>query len=148
MIKKLDIDRYAIGQINMLANRLITKFSEAYQTQFGVGIMEWRVIAILYDHPHSSLQYISDIVGLDKAAVSRSLKKLAEKKLVIIKEDSVDKRAYKLKLSKKGENLYAQISEFSLQKNDELLNGLSEHEISEFFRLISFMKVKADQLFK
>ncbi|NUG02798.1 MarR family winged helix-turn-helix transcriptional regulator, partial [Acinetobacter oleivorans] len=114
MVRKLDIDRYAIGQINMLANRLITNFSEAYQIRFGVGIMEWRVIAILYDHPNSSLQYISDIVGLDKAAVSRSLKKLSEKKIVLIKEDKLDKRAYKLKLSKKGEILYTEISEFSL----------------------------------
>ena len=145
-MKKVKIERYAIGQINMLANRLATKSSDAYQKNFGIGIMEWRVLAILATYNNNSVQSIADIIGLDKGAVSRALKKLVDKKYVTIQEDEFNKRAYIINITREGRSLHDQVYDFSMQREEKLLSGLDEREKDELFKYLKYLKEIIDEL--
>lgn len=144
--KRVEIDRYAIGQINILANKLATKSSEAYQKNFDIGIMEWRVLAILAVYENYSVQNITDIIGLDKGAVSRALKKLEAKSYVTIQEDEFNKRAYIINITKQGRLLHDKVYDFSMKREEKLLSKLNHDEKEELFKYLKYLKEMIDLL--
>ena len=74
----LDLARYVPALITFLANKLSASASGQYRKMFGVGIVEWRVIALLAVEPETTANSVSNVIGLDKALVSRTVKKLKE----------------------------------------------------------------------
>ncbi|MCJ8161262.1 MarR family winged helix-turn-helix transcriptional regulator [Acinetobacter zhairhuonensis] len=145
-MQKIIIDRHATAQINMLANKLMLKSSTAYTQNFGIGMMEWRVIAVLSGNPNSSLQIVSDLLGLDKAAVSRTVKKLEEKKYISVDGDNTDKRAYVLNLTESGKQLYEVAADFAIAREQLLLEELDEAEKNQLFHLLKKLRNKVDQM--
>lgn len=146
MMQKINFKRHAIGQINQLSNKLMTKTNDAYQKNFGISSIEWRIIVVLFDYPDIALNEVSDLMSIDNALVSRTLKKLTAKNYLIAARDSADKRTYKLRLTDQGRALYHQAAEFSLAREDKFLTSLSENEVNELFRLIHILKANADSL--
>ena len=145
-MQKINIDRHATAQINMLANKLMLKSSAAYTQNFGIGMMEWRVISVLSSSPNSSLQSISDILGLDKAAVSRTVKKLEEKKYISIDGDETDKRVYVINLTPKGEQLYEVAADFAIEREKLLLENLSDDEKDQLFNILKILRNKVNEM--
>lgn len=143
---KINIDRHATAQINMLANKLMLKSSVAYTKKFGIGMMEWRVISVLFSNPNSSVQNISDILGLDKAAVSRTIKKLNEKKYLEISGDSDDKRIYVINLTEFGQEIYEVASDFSIEREKQLLETLDDTEKDQLFNILKKLRNNVDQM--
>jgi DNA-binding MarR family transcriptional regulator len=145
-MQKINIDRHATAQINMLANKLMLKSSAAYTQNFGIGMMEWRVISVLASNPNSSLQVVSDILGLDKAAVSRTVKKLEEKQYITIGGDTADKRVYVINLTETGLQLYEVAADFAIAREQLLIEELDETEKDQLFHLLKKLRNKVDQM--
>lgn len=146
LMQKINIDRHATAQINMLANKLMLKSSTAYTQNFGIGMMEWRVISVLSNSPNSSLQSISDILGLDKAAVSRTVKKLEEKQYISVAGDKSDKRVYVINLTQTGKQLYEVAADFAIDREKQLLENLNDDEKDQLFRLLKMLRNKVDEM--
>lgn len=145
-MSKINFKRHAIGQINQLSNKLMTKTNEAYQKNFHISSMEWRIIVVLYDYPNASLQQVSEIMSIDKALVSRTLKKLTAKNYITAIKEETDKRTYQLKLTEEGKILYHRAAEFSIRREEQFLARLTENEMNELFRLLHILKETADIL--
>ncbi|MCE6234889.1 MULTISPECIES: MarR family winged helix-turn-helix transcriptional regulator [Acinetobacter calcoaceticus/baumannii complex] len=145
-MQKINIDRHATAQINMLANKLMLKSSTAYTQKFGIGMTEWRIISVLSSTSDCSVQKISDILGLDKAAVSRTIKKLEEKKYIEVKGHSEDKRTYVINLTQLGEELYEVASEFALERERRLLETLEETEKDQLFNLLKKLHSNVEEM--
>jgi DNA-binding MarR family transcriptional regulator len=145
-MQKINIDRHATAQINMLANKLMLKSSTAYTQNFGIGMMEWRVISVLSNNANSSLQLVSDILGLDKAAVSRTVKKLEEKKYISVEGDENDKRVYVINLTELGQQLYEVAADFAIAREQLLLQELDEVEKDQLFHLLKKLRNTVDQM--
>lgn len=145
-MQKINIDRHATAQINMLANKLMLKSSAAYMQNFGIGMMEWRVISVLSSSQNSSLQSVSDILGLDKAAVSRTVKKLEEKKYISVGGDNTDKRVYVINLTESGQELYEVAADFAIDREKQLLENLTDDEKDQLFRILKTLRAKVDEM--
>lgn len=143
---KINIDRHATAQINMLANKLMLKSSVAYTKKFGIGMMEWRVISVLFSNPNSSVQNISDTLGLDKAAVSRTIKKLNDKKYLEINGHSDDKRIYVINLTEFGQKIYEVASDFAIEREKKLLETLDDTERDQLFNILKKLRNNVDQM--
>ncbi|MBI0395416.1 MarR family winged helix-turn-helix transcriptional regulator [Acinetobacter bereziniae] len=145
-MQKINIDRHATAQINMLANKLMLKSSAAYTKKFGIGMMEWRVISVLFSNPNSSVQNISDTLGLDKAAVSRTIKKLQDKKYLVINGHSEDKRIYVINLTDLGQKIYEVASDFAIEREKQLLEELNDIEKDQLFNILKKLSFNVDQM--
>lgn len=145
-MQKIKIDRHATAQINMLANKLMLKSSTAYTHKFGIGMTEWRIISVLSGASDCSVQKISDILGLDKAAVSRTIKKLEEKKYIEINGHAEDKRIYVINLTQAGQKLYEVASDFAIEREKQLLEDLEEEEKDQLFNILKKLRNKVDQM--
>src|SRR5260370_22629795 len=90
---------YLIGAIS---NILWMGGSRLYRRAYDIGLTEWRLMWVLAIAPRITAQRASQIMGLDKAAVSRALAALERRGLVRAVPDPSDSRQRIIELSEAG----------------------------------------------
>ena len=122
----LDYDTYVTGMIAWLANRLSIGAAATYRGLFGIGVMEWRVMAHLAIEPGSTGARIGRVIGLDKAAVSRTVATLLHRGLATRVEGAG--RGQQWALTDAGAALHARVLASALDREAWLLAPLSVAE--------------------
>jgi len=125
---KLDFDSFVPFTLIAIANRIGRSASRTYLAQFGIGLNEWRVMAHLRVRPGITAHHICDLSELDKAAVSRSLRQLELKKLVVIGRGADDPRGRALRLTAAGDLLHDRLVRIAVTREALLLSGFSAEE--------------------
>jgi DNA-binding MarR family transcriptional regulator len=133
---RLEPERHAAFRIVSLANRISASASQAYLRCFGVGVMEWRVLAMIAVEPGISANGIAARSGLDKSSVSRGVHALVRKGDVEVGEDAADSRRSFLNLTASGQALHDRILKASLERERLLLDGLSDVDRGTLFGLL------------
>ena len=139
----LNLDRYVPALLTFLTNKMSSGASATYRKHFGIGIVEWRVLVMLAVEDHISANRMVQVIGLDKSAVSRSLKLLEHDGYVSTEIDAQDARRYTVSLTRAGRNLHDQVLVTALERERLLLATLSNDEVGT---LISFLHRMSAQL--
>jgi DNA-binding MarR family transcriptional regulator len=126
--KALDFNVYVPAYLTLLANKISSGASAIYRPKFGVGITEWRIVALLAVEPWIAAGRVCDVTGLDKAAVSRSLRDLAQRGLVDMEVDAADQRRQLIALTHKGVLLHDRMVDIAVERERQLLAALSTEE--------------------
>lgn len=121
----LDFDAYTQHLMSVVVNKLGSLSSADYLAQFGLGSIEMRTMASLAYQPNLKASEICNLIGIDKAAISRALTKLMDRALLIASED----RQKRYQLSDTGWSLHEQFLELVKQRQSSLTQGLSEDEL-------------------
>ncbi len=119
-----------VVQMIFLANRYTRHISKIYLEQFGVGVMDWRMLVMLAREPECSVAHASRTIGIDKAAVSRCLKRLEKQGLAKVSSIGNDERRKEWVLTQRGGTLHDKILKVSLAEQKKLLAGFSRDEVS------------------
>ena len=101
--KVLNLTGYVTFYFTVLANKLSSGASRLYLKRYDIGIIEWRVMAMLAVEPRISPVRICQIIGLDKGAVSREMRKLEAKGYLTVDEDPESTRRRTLELTPSGQ---------------------------------------------
>jgi DNA-binding MarR family transcriptional regulator len=141
-INKLDLDRYVPAMLTFLANKLATGASLSYRKHFGIGVVEWRLIALLAVEDKITANRICQVIGLDKSAVSRSLQVLEAAGQISGKVDSKDARRYAVSLTAEGKALHDRVIKVALERERRLLSDFSAAEVDTLVSLLSRMQAK------
>ena len=72
--RTLSFERSPTVLLSFAANRFSRAAARVYQDRFGIGAMDWRMLVMLTRAPGSGVSDAARTIGIDKAAVSRSLK--------------------------------------------------------------------------
>lgn len=131
---QLDLDNHIPGLLVWVNNKFSADGSRAYRKMFGVGLSDWRVVAYLGVFTQGTAAQIGEFLGMDKAAVSRSVSSL--KGMGYINAQEPDGRRIHLSLNHKGIAIYNGILEVALARAEALLNGLNQTERAELVRLL------------
>jgi DNA-binding MarR family transcriptional regulator len=132
----LDLDRYTVAYMVWTANKLSRGASHTYLKVFGVGVEVWRCLVLLAIHGSIAAQQVSQVMGMDKAAVSRCFKILQAKGLIVMGLNASDGRVRIATLTPKGRVLHDQILEIALERERALLTVLSVSERETLLRLL------------
>jgi DNA-binding MarR family transcriptional regulator len=132
----LDLDHYVPAYLTFLAGKISNSASATYRPKFGVGITDWRIMALLATEPWISAGRVCDVIGLDKAAVSRSVREM--KKLGIVEADE-DQYRQLIALTRKGLSLHDRIVKVSLEREQQLLENFSAAERKLLINFLSRM---------
>ncbi|MCB1474516.1 MAG: MarR family transcriptional regulator [Rhodobiaceae bacterium] len=133
----LDLDNYVPALLSWLNNKLSAGGSSLYRERFGIGIADWRVLAYLGVKTSGTGAEISEFLGMDKAAVSRSIASLKQKGLATAKKPG--RRSIELLLTAKGALLYNEILDVALVRERALLDGFSDEERLQSITLLQRM---------
>jgi len=124
----IDLDRYVPAAITFIANKWSRSSSTLYRRRFGVGMVEWRLMVLLAVEPWITAARADTVIGMDKAAVSRSVRQLEKHGLVALRPNAVDPRRREMALTAEGRRLHDRIAEVALERERQMLSCLSEDE--------------------
>jgi DNA-binding MarR family transcriptional regulator len=110
--------------------------SQIYLRLFGVGIESSRCLVRLAIHRSVTAQQVSQIIGMDKASVSRCFKSMQAKRLIIMGLDTADGRVRKATLTRRGRALHHQIREMALERERALVAVLNEVDRETLVRVL------------
>ncbi len=142
----IELDAFIPAALTNLAQKITSTASATYRPRFGVGITEWRVIAQLAGEPWIAPVRICEATGLDKAAVSRSLRELARAGLVEMRSDEPNRRRVPFALTAKGLAVHDRIVRVALARQERLLKGFSPEERAQLKDFIARMRRVVDAI--
>jgi len=132
----IDLDRYVPAYFVWIANKLTRGASQNYLNLFGVGAEVWRCMVLLAVHETITAQQVSQIIGMDKASVSRCFKQMVAKKLITLELDSADGRVRLASFTVHGRHIHDQILGIALARERALVEVLSKDDHETLLRLL------------
>jgi DNA-binding MarR family transcriptional regulator len=132
----IDLERYAPAYLTFVANKLGRGASRNYLKVFDVGVETWRCLVLLAIHTSITAQEVSQVLGMDKASVSRCFKGLQARRLITMGLDDADGRVRIATLTPAGRTLHNEIRDMALDRERALLSVLSESERDTLIRLL------------
>jgi DNA-binding MarR family transcriptional regulator len=124
------LDRNASVPFLLIAasNKIVASASQAYMRHYRLGIMEWRVMALLAADPGMTGKDISVLSGVTAGSVSRAINILNKLRYLDVSSDAADNRRSILKLNAAGMALHDRIIISALEREALLLTGFSQAE--------------------
>lgn len=132
----LDLEHFLPYRLSVLSNRVSAAIAQAYSERFGLGITQWRVMAVIGRYPDLSAGEVAQRTGMDKVAVSRAVAGLLEDGRLERDTHGDDRRRSVLRLSAEGERVYREIVPHALEFERRLLGGMPPEERDLLFRLL------------
>jgi DNA-binding MarR family transcriptional regulator len=132
----LDTEQHVPYFFTFISNKLSNDASALYRSRFNIGITEWRVMSVLASKPDIHANQIAAFLGTDKAAISRSLKRLEELKWINPSPTQIDRRSRTIRLSSAGFTVHDEIIELALQRERKVLSVLSPEDQKTFIRIL------------
>jgi DNA-binding MarR family transcriptional regulator len=111
------------------SSKLVASASQVYTRHYGLGIMEWRVMALLAADPGLTGKDISRLSGVTAGSVSRAINALKRLRYLAVRSDAQDNRRSFLRLNAAGMDLHDRVIICALQREALLLTGFSPVEL-------------------
>ncbi len=129
-----------------LATNISNACSKIYRTEFDISVPEWRVLARLAENDKLNAKDIGKVTFMDKSKVSRAVKTLENKNLLIREKDEKDNRAAYLSLTTQGRDIYAKIAPKALDWEEELISSLDISEYRDLMRIMEKLDNKVEEM--
>jgi DNA-binding MarR family transcriptional regulator len=130
------------SKVIRLSNILRRSSTLVYGRKFGLSQVEWRIVALVGEHAPTSLNGLADLMGLDKGQISRGVSALVRRRL-LLREYRRQGRGVQITLGTRGAQVYGQLIESAFARNRVLLQGMSETETVQLFKLLDRLIVSA-----
>ena len=117
--------------------RLTRGASAHYRAAFDLGMAEVRLLLVLRSTEALNVGELSAASDLDKAAVSRSLVLLEERKLVSVEQTRTRGRAAIASLTPEGKKLSARLTQISLQRQARLFKNFTKTDKERLHALLN-----------
>ncbi len=137
------LERFVPYRLSVLTNIISRTFGRLYGERFGLGIPEWRVMAVLGRFAPLSSGEVCARTAMDKVRVSRAVEKLRRSGLVEHAIDASDRRRSRLRLSAAGRRIHDAIVPMGLAAEALLLAELSAAERRTLDRLLDKLTARA-----
>ena len=131
-----DLARVTAYRLAVLSNRLTLWSARVYGREFGISVLEWRVLAILAALGPAVARDVAEFSVLDKSNVSRAVRRLTARGLVRQTDHPGDGRSRILTLTRAGTALYRKIAARSLAREEALFEGFTASERSQLAALL------------
>ncbi|WP_320826636.1 MarR family winged helix-turn-helix transcriptional regulator [Reinekea sp.] len=133
----LQLSTFLPYRLSLLANRISRALADKYQSDFQISRPQWRLMAVLGEQPDLSAADLVEHTAMDKVAVSRAVKDLKNRNLLLQQPDPEDKRRFRLRLSRAGQATYAAIVPIAAAYEASILAQLNAREREQLGQLLS-----------
>ena len=122
--------------LTSLANRIAIRASQRLRRRLDVGLMEWRVIALLGSEGELTPAQISQVAGVDKSVVSRAVNALQRRGLLNVCSAQPGRQTI-LRLTDEGARLHARGIPGTMQAEAVLMHGFSPEERRQMLQMLA-----------
>lgn len=117
----------------------------ANQREFGLTRVEWRVMAQVGGYAPLSLNDLAELAGLDRGQLSRTVKAMALRGLLISRRRPGGP-AIMITLSDEGQIVHDRMVALAIERNRFLVGDLSDDTLAQFADVLDEVTAKAQQL--
>ena len=135
----LDLEHFLPYRLSVLSNRISQDIARLYAERFGLGVTEWRVLAVLGRYPGLSASELAERTAMDKVAVSRAVASLLADGRITRDTHDADRRRSVLELSDEGQRVYAEVAPAALAYERRLLANFAAEDRAALSRLIDLL---------
>ena len=125
---RTDFDRSVTYLVTALANKLSISASRRLRSRLKIGLMEWRVIALLGVERETSPARVAQVAGVDKSVVSRAVTSLAKAGLISVNSAPGPGRQTAMRLTDAGQAMHDRGIVEAIAAERGLLHGFSSAE--------------------
>lgn len=129
----------SIGRLISSTHRHICIYLDSEFRAFGIGSGQVPVLRALQVEDGINQEKLASMFRVNKATTARAIEKLVKEGYVVKKRDEADNRAYKIYLTKKGQESEPKLRSTFKQLTDILSTGLTEQERKTAMRLLEKM---------
>ena len=134
------------ARIGKISSKLVNYASATCQKHLGMGIREWRILAVLVSQGPLSINEIAEYHGTVQSSVSRAVQSLERRKMVKRTKSKTDARQFVVTLTKKGVKAHDTIVPVSLNRAEELMESLTPTEQKQLDNLLIKLENKVDEI--
>lgn len=134
--KTVDFERGIPFLVSALGNKLAAIASRDVRQYLGVGLMEWRILALLAVETEATPGRVGQVAGVDKSVVSRAAATLEARGLIEIASDPAASRQTRLTITDKGLALHERGIDLSYARYEALVHGFSPEERTQLSELL------------
>lgn len=133
MVKNLGNHIVFMGEFIDDVNTLLAKLLKELREEYNISKEQANVILMLENEKTMTLTEITERQGVNKAAVSRRIKKLIQAEVVewVKTEENTDQRLKYIKLSEKGKQFNLESKSIINDIVSDMLHDLSDDEIEQ-----------------
>jgi DNA-binding MarR family transcriptional regulator len=128
-------------RVNWLSSKLVTTATATFG-ELGLGYLNARIVLALGRRPQITAARLAEVLGVDPAAVSRSLRDLKAQKLV--EESPGPVRS--LSLTPGGTDMRDKVEKLSEAREKRMLRGFSEEEADRLMDYLERMLSHMDEV--
>lgn len=143
---RLELSRFLPYRLSVLSNLVSNTIAAGYSERFGLGIPQWRVMAVLAIEPGLSAAEVAGRTAMDKVAVSRAVAALLRAGRLERIRSSRDRRRSELRLSDVGRRVYQDIVPVALDYEARLVDALDAVDRAALDRIWSRLFARAQAL--
>ncbi len=114
--------------LNQAAEEASLGFSRAYKERYGMLRTEWRVLVHLGRYGTMTARDIVVTAKIHKTKISRAVRALEARRFLIREEVAEDRRHERLSLTAAGKAAYADLSDFAVAYDQELVSRFTAEE--------------------
>jgi DNA-binding MarR family transcriptional regulator len=134
-----DLLLYRLYRIHITASRLVVHLCEQ---EFGLTRREWRVLSFLSEHEGVLSSALAEHAMLDRARTSRTLTRLADKKLIRRQPRPSDRREVHVFLTEEGRRVYEAIFPRVAAINRTLAEALPVDQRAQLDRTLDALQAR------
>lgn len=143
----LDLEHFLPYRLSLLTNTVSSGIARSYREPFGISVQEWRILVVLARYPGLTAKEVAERTAMDKVAVSRAVKNLVGKELLLRKTDPEDRRRIHLHITPdRGLEIVNRVVPLARKYENDLLDALSPPERETLFDLIEKLQLRAGLL--
>jgi DNA-binding MarR family transcriptional regulator len=144
--ERLQLDRYLPYRLSILSNTVSGAIARQYAEGYGLSVPDWRVMAVLGLAQPLTQKEVCARTRMDKVQVSRAVARLLDLGNIDRVVDDADRRRAHLRLSARGEAIYAEVAPATLEWETRLLEGFSKEERRAVDTLVAKLQAAAEAL--
>lgn len=125
--------------VNKYKNEIIKDFNKYAQDAIkdhDFKVADLKYLLVIAENKNIKLKDLSDILNVDKAMVTRTIKRLVKLGYIIKEQDEKDTRSYKLSLSEKSKENLMEIRSIFKEWYDKVTIGFTNDEKNMYVKLI------------
>ena len=130
---------YRLWRISQEAGFSLEKF---YAKKFGLSGFDWRLIAAVATYAPISAKGLAEVLDLSQVQMTRALTNLIDEGMISRRMDKADRRRIVLRLTKKGQDIYQQITPKAEAVEIDMLSDLEASERKQFLDTLTRIEEK------
>ncbi|MBD1546619.1 MarR family winged helix-turn-helix transcriptional regulator [Roseibium aggregatum] len=143
----LALEEFLPYRLVVLAEEVSRSFSQIYAAEFGIGIPEWRVVAVIGQCHQVTAKVVGERSTMHKTKVSRAVANLEKSGLVTRAPNPEDMRESFLTLTPRGQKMYADLVPKALAFSKMLMEALAPEQRKALEEIIAQL-TKASSSFR